>query len=99
MLIRRTLHLRKCHVKGLQGVSQSNIEMSLFLFLGFAVWLFVEFARSEALRSPKGGAFRQTQRVDGRSPTRADFLTTPLFCRRIPLQERLGATISNSVDS
>jgi hypothetical protein len=36
--------------------------------------------------------------VDGRSPARADFLTTPLFCRRISLQERLGATISNSVD-
>jgi hypothetical protein len=29
---------------------------------------------------------------------RADFLTTPFFYRKIPRQERLAATISNSVD-
>ena len=79
----------------------SKIEMSPFF--GFAVGSFVELARSEALRSPKGAALRAQRRasstLDRHSPWRADFPTTPLFRRRISLWERLGATVSDSLDS
>jgi len=50
--------------------------------------------RAERLGRSEG----QTPRMDGRSSARADFLTTPFFGRRISRQERLGATISNSLD-
>jgi hypothetical protein len=78
----------------------TKIEMSPFWVLVFGCSLSLPVAKPCGARRAErlGRSEGQTQRMDGRSPARADFLNTSLFSRRISLQERLGATIPNSVD-